>query len=171
MTATERKSDFKLTTSSWASYGVFIMRFSKKIDRLTMAPHCIPLFKVEEGCITFLRRARRIQSQPLSPLSSPRRVLTTGHRHQYPLKPLRCLFLPGTDVTWWRHQMETFSMPLAICAGNSPVTGEFPTQRPVTRSFKVFFDVAWIKGWFMSSIIHVWQRGCWLLPSTSDQPL
>ena len=37
--------------------------------------------------------------------------------------------------------METFSMLLAICAGNSPVTGEFPTQRPVTRSFDVFFDL------------------------------
>ena len=39
----------------------------------------------------------------------------------------------------WRHQMETFSALLPICAGNSPVTGEFPTQRPVTRSFNVFF--------------------------------
>ena len=27
--------------------------------------------------------------------------------------------------------METFSALLAICAGNSPVTGEFPAQRPV----------------------------------------
>ena len=42
---------------------------------------------------------------------------------------------------WWRHQMETFSALLAICAGNSPVTGEFPAQRPVTRSFGVFFDL------------------------------
>ena len=39
---------------------------------------------------------------------------------------------------WWRHQMESSSALLAICAGNSPVTGEFPTQRPVTRSFDVF---------------------------------
>ena len=43
--------------------------------------------------------------------------------------------------TWWRHQMETFSALLAICAGNSPVTGELPSQRPVTRSFEVFFDL------------------------------
>ena len=43
--------------------------------------------------------------------------------------------------SWWRHQMETFSALLAICAGNSPVTGEFPTQRPVMRSFDVFFDL------------------------------
>ena len=34
---------------------------------------------------------------------------------------------------------------LAICAGNSPVTGEFPTQRPVTRSFDVFLDLRLIK--------------------------
>ena len=37
--------------------------------------------------------------------------------------------------------METFSALLAICAGNSPVPGEFPAQRPVTRSFDVFFDL------------------------------
>ena len=43
--------------------------------------------------------------------------------------------------TWWRHQMGTFSGSLAICTGNSPVTGEFPTQRPVTRSFDVFVDL------------------------------
>ena len=42
---------------------------------------------------------------------------------------------------WWRHQMETFSALLAICVGNSPVPGEFPAQRPVTRSFDVFFDL------------------------------
>ena len=37
--------------------------------------------------------------------------------------------------------METFSESLAICAGNLPVPGEFPAQRPVTRSFDVFFDL------------------------------
>ena len=30
---------------------------------------------------------------------------------------------------------------LAIGAENSPVPGEFPTQRPVTRSFDIFFDL------------------------------
>ena len=42
---------------------------------------------------------------------------------------------------WWRLQMETFSALLAIWAGNSPVTGEFPARRPVTRSFAVWFDL------------------------------
>ena len=35
----------------------------------------------------------------------------------------------------------TFSSLLAVCARNSPLTGEFPSQRPVTRSFDVFFDL------------------------------
>ena len=48
---------------------------------------------------------------------------------------------PPLADTWWRHQMETFSALLAISAGNSPVPGEFPVQRPVTRRFDVFFDV------------------------------
>ena len=44
-----------------------------------------------------------------------------------------CWILPR-----WRHQTEIFSALLAICAGNSPVIGEFPVQRPVARSFDVF---------------------------------
>ena len=51
------------------------------------------------------------------------------------------------DIWWWRHQMETFSALLAICAGNSPVPGEFPAQRPVTRSFDVFFDLRLNNDW------------------------
>ena len=50
-------------------------------------------------------------------------------------------------ISWWRHQMEKFSALLVLCAGNSPVTGEFPSQRPVTRSFDVFFDLRLNKGW------------------------
>ena len=40
-----------------------------------------------------------------------------------------------------RRQMETFSVSLAICEGNLPVTSWFPSQRPVTWSFDIFFDV------------------------------
>ena len=47
--------------------------------------------------------------------------------------------------------METFSALLAICAGNSPVTGEFPAQRPVTRSFDVIFNLRLNKRWSKQS--------------------
>ena len=43
--------------------------------------------------------------------------------------------------SWWHHQTETFSSLLALCAGNSPVPDEFPSQRPVTQSFDIIFDL------------------------------
>ena len=73
---------------------------------------------------------------------------------------------PFSAVSWWRHQMETFSALLALCAGNSPVTGEFPSQRPVTRSFDVFFDLRLNKrlskqswGWWLETTSRsLWRR-------------
>ena len=44
-------------------------------------------------------------------------------------------------MSCWHQQMATFSALLALCVGNSSVTGEFPSERPVTRSFYVFFDL------------------------------
>ena len=43
--------------------------------------------------------------------------------------------------TWWSHQMEIFFALLVLCVGNSPVTGEIPSQRPLMRTFDVFFDL------------------------------
>ena len=69
--------------------------------------------------------------------------------------------------SWWRHQMETFSALLAICAGNSPVPGEFPAQRPVTQSFDVFFDLRLNKrmkkqslGWWFETLSCPLCRRC-----------
>ena len=41
------------------------------------------------------------------------------------------------DNTWWRHQMEAFFALLAICAGNSSVTG----------ALMFFLICAWTNGW------------------------
>ena len=62
--------------------------------------------------------------------------------------------------------METFSALLAICAGNSPVSGEFPVQRPVMRSFDVFFDLRlnkWLSKkswdwWFETLSCPLWRQ-------------
>ena len=62
--------------------------------------------------------------------------------------------------------METFSALLAFCAGNSPVTGEFPSQRPVTQSFKAFFDLCLNKRlskqsrdwWFETPMCSLWRH-------------
>ena len=72
----------------------------------------------------------------------------------------------GIIITWWRHQMKTFSALLSLCVGNSPVPGEFPSQRPVTRSFDVFFDLHLNKRlskqswgwWFQTSSCSLWRH-------------
>ena len=69
-------------------------------------------------------------------------------------------------ISWWRNQMETFSVLLGICAGNSPVPGEFPAQSPVTRSFDVFFDLRpnkrlskhWWGFWFETLSCPLWRH-------------
>ena len=70
-------------------------------------------------------------------------------------------------ATWWRYQMETFSVLLAICTGNSPVPGEFRSQRPVRRSFDVFFDLRLNKtlskqswGWWFETLSPPLWRHC-----------
>ena len=52
--------------------------------------------------------------------------------------------------------METISVLLALCDGYSPVTGEFPAQMPVTRSFDVIFDL-----WLDSFLSKHWRRQIW----------
>ena len=62
--------------------------------------------------------------------------------------------------------METFSSSLAICVENAPVTGEFPTQRPVKLSFGVFFDLRlnkWLGKqswgwWFEAPPLPLWRH-------------
>ena len=62
--------------------------------------------------------------------------------------------------------METFSALLDICAGNSPVPGEFLAQRPVARSFDLFFDLRpnkrlskqWWGWWFETPSSPLWRH-------------
>ena len=59
--------------------------------------------------------------------------------------------------------METFSALLALCVGTSPVTGELSVQRPVTRSFDVFFDLR------LNKRLSKQSWGCWFeTPSRSS---
>ena len=79
----------------------------------------------------------------------------------------------------------SFSALLAICAGNSPDPFGFPTQRPVTRSFDVFFDLClnkrlskqWWGWWFEMPPCPLWRhhnvnRGWWVksVVKTIDLP-
>ena len=91
-----------------------------------------------------------------------RQTSTTGKGLTYPTTKSSQI----NTYTWWRHYMETFSALLAICAGNSPVTGEFPAQRPVTQSFDVLFDLGlneWLSKqswgwWFETPLRLLWRH-------------
>ena len=86
----------------------------------------------------------------------------------YDLKPINIdIGVHFLVVPWWRNQMETFFALLALCAGNSPITGEFTAQRPVTRSFDVFFDLCLNKrlskqswGWWFETLLRPLWRHC-----------
>ena len=62
-------------------------------------------------------------------------------RTKWPRYVLYCALI-NIQMPWWRHEMETFSALLALCEGNPTVTGGFPSQRPVTLSFDIFFDLS-----------------------------
>ena len=69
------------------------------------------------------------------------------------------------DVPWWRHYMEIFSALLALCEGNPPVIGGFPSQRPVIQSFGVLFDLRTVeqtieKPVICDAILHSLWRHC-----------
>ena len=78
-----------------------------------------------------------------------------------------CIHLIVCEIPpWWHQQMETFYALVALSAGNSPVIGEFPSQRPLTRSFDVFFELhlnIWLskqlrRRWFETPLPSLWRH-------------
>ena len=79
-----------------------------------------------------------------------------------------CIYRNEIWFPWWRRQMETFSALLAICAVNSPITGDFHTQRPVMRCFDVFLYLRLSKqSW--GSLFEIPSRPLWRHCNKHDQ--
>ena len=64
------------------------------------------------------------------------------------------LLLGGTGIkdtvktiSWWRHQIETFSALMVLCWGNSPVSGDFPHKGQWRGAFVFSLICAWTNGW------------------------
>ena len=68
---------------------------------------------------------------------------------------------PGTQVLWWRHQMETFSASLAIVRESNDHRW-IPLIGPVTRSFGVSFNQRLSKQsrrrWFETPSPSLWRH-------------
>ena len=60
---------------------------------------------------------------------------------------MRFLVSQSSVHLWWRHQMEAFSALLTLCAGNSPVTGEFPHKGQWRGALMFSLISVWINGW------------------------
>ena len=111
-----------------------------------------------------------IQWAAISKLSDfflPKKILRCGEKISWVIvHRQRGRRIDAGPHSWWRHEMETFSALLALCAGNSPVTGEFLAQRPVTWSYDVFFDLRLNKRsskqsrcrWFETSSRSLWRQ-------------
>ena len=101
--------------------------------------------------------------QPRRPMD----VDTISHGQKSIVTTLRWANNDPIRISWWRHQMETFSALLALSAGSSSVSGEFPSQRPVTQSFDVFFHLCLNKRlskqswgwWFETPSRSIWLHG------------
>ena len=121
----------KAITMLWITYVVIVQNYINIITRCAKSKYrsntkltksngwCFAVLSLCIGVTTWLRDALSIVL--FVPL-----VSNLTHPRLYP---------------WWRHQIETYSVLLAICAESSPVSVEFPAQRPVTRSFNIFFDL------------------------------
>ena len=140
-----------------ASYTIFIARWYLPFQGYCLAggrnsaSYRCPLLSLGGGRgVTSLRGPGQVQDGCSSP----------GQRSQ-------CGKSRETESTAWRrNQMETFSAILTLCAWNSPATGEFPSQRPVKRSFDVFFDLRpnkrlgkqSIRRWFETQSRSLWRH-------------
>ena len=150
-TATHEQGPFSISRHLLTSIGVPIIKIRRPNYRLNLWWESLYLaFIVKRGPVYIIRRVKDFtHNNTVKCRYNTTRVITILHM-----------------APWWRHQMETFSALLALCAGNSPVTGEYPTQRPVTRSFYVFLDLrvdkrlskqswAW---WFETQSSSLWRH-------------
>ena len=108
--------------------------------------------------------------------SCPQTISSSGHRGQKLDLGLYCYSVAdlfwhtdnevNRENAWWRHEMETFCALPALCEGNSQLTGEFPSKRPVTLGFDVSFDLSPKKRlnkqsrrrWFETSSYPLWRH-------------
>ena len=71
------------------------------------------------------------------------RIILVTANHQHPW-----YWLSGEYIgAWWRHQMETFSALLALCARNSPVPVNSPHKGQWRGALMFSLIYAWINDW------------------------
>ena len=105
-------------------------------------------------CICETRLFGVVASQFVSFCTMPSMYIATkGNSHIHSLNVIRFRWWwrgttwLKTTTSWWRHQKETFSALLAICAGNSPVLVNSPHKGQWRGSLMFSLICVWINGW------------------------
>ena len=152
-----------IVASLWNLVLVFVITV---LNENYLSPSCPPILihtTRDRAIVTVINRSAELSLMDNN-ITTCLTAFDEGWRFVY---MIAYIYVPvSIPFPWWRHQMETFSTLLAICAGNSPVTGEFPTQRPVTRSFDVIFDLCpnkrlskqWWGWWFETPSHTLWRQ-------------
>ena len=160
------KAVFLIETAPWVRLNIKILSCQDMEShykyKIVSWPSCLyngNLHTWKDGL--YIESGPKPPSKPL--LTSPKQDIIDHHS----IEVLLYLDFDIFSCGWWRHQMETFSAWLALCVGNSLVTGEVPAQRPVTRSFGVFFDLRLNKplskqswGWWFETPSYSLWRHC-----------
>ena len=84
------------------------------------------------------------------PVIGCNRSVYGGEKKSWIISPVTCDSLAFCDQIWWRHQMETFSALLALCAGNSPVPVNSPHKGQWRGALMFSLICVWINGWVNS---------------------
>ena len=142
------KAKLKLESRNWKiQYGcqaAILKVTSLKIKMLLpiATKHMHMKFEIEIPKQTWvtLRKPCRLQTDGRTRWiqSSIPRTNFVGRGHKYAFGVVVLYFVVGISTVLTSSNGSTFRVAV-LYAGNSPVTGQFPSQRPVTRSFGVYF--------------------------------
>ena len=122
--------------------------FENQSGRSTEGTDGVRLIRIPSVGMTFRSRCCKVQTRPRHISCEILQLIVLLSRHH--------------NVINWKH----FPRYWPFVRGNSPVTGEFPSQRPVTLSFDVFFDLRlnkrlskqWWGWWFETPSHPLWHR-------------
>ena len=159
----DRKKIWRFELRKIASYicywDLFHIRFFHRDSNFLEISYCSPIFLKQISLYIFARGTTAAQKSVTIWWRTAKRIF---HRIRITMAKLLVKCIPR-----WRHQMKTFSALLALCVGNSPATGELPSQKPVTRSFVVSLSSALNKrlskqswGWWFETPSHSLWRHC-----------
>ena len=100
-----------------------------------MASHIYNKYSNTRRTASFYKRRPTVVKTPSRHAGSY--LLTKGVKYNF----LLC------RIAWWRHEMETFSALLALCAGNSPVPVNSPHKGQWRGAFVFSLICTWINDW------------------------